>query len=387
VIEPNDNDVLYGRGGGTNHHPGNKRYRQMVNELKENYVNAKGMEKHRFPYEIVSKWRKQDPPGRFLKFNECTRVWYDVGDKKAREKTSQALREKAPLIRKKTKEFFEANNLHFYSYDEISCSCPQCPHPSTSFHHIDVDTSNNNGSTNSYQNHRILTRDHSLGTDSLNDVKSINNFTWYKEFSGLVNTITVSDMRHQQLEDIFTSSMVKRNLDYNLKSSPSGKSSSFPSCSHVNRNQCYESDFYEPLLLNLSTCYEQGDRHFYTDHKLHPSKKSFIKRELSQKTENSSTQNIVKRNSLNKNICYRDDRLELQPSLDQENIFQQEQNSEYMSLDYTHIDVYKDDKDKICPEIEERNNKSLQDSFSNDEVIFHGPKDNIYIPFENFVVE
>jgi len=50
--------------------------------------------------EIIREWRGQLPPGRFLKLDEKTGLWNDVGDKKAREKTSQALREKAPMIRK-----------------------------------------------------------------------------------------------------------------------------------------------------------------------------------------------------------------------------------------------------------------------------------------------
>ncbi len=43
---------------------------------------------------IVRAIRNGDPPGRFLKKDEKTGKWIDVGDKKAAEKTSQALREK-----------------------------------------------------------------------------------------------------------------------------------------------------------------------------------------------------------------------------------------------------------------------------------------------------
>ena len=32
ITEPGPNDCLFGRGGGTNHHPGNKRYRKMVED-------------------------------------------------------------------------------------------------------------------------------------------------------------------------------------------------------------------------------------------------------------------------------------------------------------------------------------------------------------------
>jgi hypothetical protein len=51
---------------------------------------------------IVQAWRRdQTPPGRFLKMNEATGRWNDVGDREARKKTSQALRENAPDIRRR----------------------------------------------------------------------------------------------------------------------------------------------------------------------------------------------------------------------------------------------------------------------------------------------
>jgi hypothetical protein len=104
IKEPHENDVLYGRGGGTNHHPGNKIYRKTVEDKKLDYVNSKRLDKPLVALEIIRDWRAQSPPGRFLKLDEKTGLWHDVGDKKAREKTSQALREKAPEIRKKQEE-------------------------------------------------------------------------------------------------------------------------------------------------------------------------------------------------------------------------------------------------------------------------------------------
>ena len=63
-------------------------------------MNSKRLDKPLVALEIIREWRAQDPPGRFLKVDEKTGLWSDVGDKKAREKTSQALREKAPQLRK-----------------------------------------------------------------------------------------------------------------------------------------------------------------------------------------------------------------------------------------------------------------------------------------------
>jgi hypothetical protein len=104
IKEPHEHDVLYGRGGGTNHHQGNKRYRRMVEDRKLDYVNSKRLDKPLVALEIIKTWRGQTPPGRFLKMDDKTGLWLDVGDKKAREKTSQALREKAPEIRRKQEE-------------------------------------------------------------------------------------------------------------------------------------------------------------------------------------------------------------------------------------------------------------------------------------------
>ena len=44
--------------------------------------------------------RNLDPPGRFLEKNPEDGLWYDIGDKKASEKTAQALRDRAATFRK-----------------------------------------------------------------------------------------------------------------------------------------------------------------------------------------------------------------------------------------------------------------------------------------------
>ena len=47
--------------------------------------------------EIVTKWRNQIPPGRFLKFDSSANVWNDVGNEMAEKKTQQALMELPPV--------------------------------------------------------------------------------------------------------------------------------------------------------------------------------------------------------------------------------------------------------------------------------------------------
>ncbi|KAL7541590.1 hypothetical protein ACHAXR_011658 [Thalassiosira sp. AJA248-18] len=110
ITEPGPNDCLFGRGGGTNHHPGNKHYRKMVEDKKSKYLHSKRLDKPLVAMEIIHEWRSLDPPGRFLKQDDRTKLWNDVGDKKAREKTSQALREKTPVKAREGEEVVHAGD-------------------------------------------------------------------------------------------------------------------------------------------------------------------------------------------------------------------------------------------------------------------------------------
>lgn len=93
-------DVLCGRGGGTNNHNGNEKFRELVTQQKVLYLHSSKRDKPFVSRGIVRAVRAQNPPGRFLQKDELTGLWYDIGDQKAREKTSQALREGAPEIRR-----------------------------------------------------------------------------------------------------------------------------------------------------------------------------------------------------------------------------------------------------------------------------------------------
>mmetsp|Transcript_37111 Transcript_37111/g.42343 ORF Transcript_37111/g.42343 Transcript_37111/m.42343 type:complete len:376 (-) Transcript_37111:199-1326(-) len=99
---PGMNDVMCGRGGGTNHHIGNIRFRQLVNEQKLRYLAASKVDKPKVSTEVVQIWRALNPPGRFLTKTDASKgddsLWHDVGDKKAREKASQCLRERTPDV-------------------------------------------------------------------------------------------------------------------------------------------------------------------------------------------------------------------------------------------------------------------------------------------------
>eukprot|EP00550_Attheya_septentrionalis_P001926 CAMPEP_0198287504 /NCGR_PEP_ID=MMETSP1449-20131203/6289_1 /TAXON_ID=420275 /ORGANISM="Attheya septentrionalis, Strain CCMP2084" /LENGTH=435 /DNA_ID=CAMNT_0043985463 /DNA_START=272 /DNA_END=1579 /DNA_ORIENTATION=- len=117
VRSPNPQDVLCGRGGGINSHPGNKTFREWVKLEKGAYNSAlTKSEKAKHTQFIVQKVKSLNPPGRFLQrdttatsarpslssgsgANGLVGPWVEIDDIKALAKTSQALREGAPSIR------------------------------------------------------------------------------------------------------------------------------------------------------------------------------------------------------------------------------------------------------------------------------------------------
>ena len=95
VIKPHEHDVLCGRGGLTNHHPGNAWYRRLVRSNRPLYRASPNHTKLLVSKAIVHHVQTQSPPGRFLECHQTTGLWYPVPYKKAVDKTSQALRERA----------------------------------------------------------------------------------------------------------------------------------------------------------------------------------------------------------------------------------------------------------------------------------------------------
>lgn len=92
VDEPTDFDVLCGRGGRSNHHPGNKRYRQVVSEMKASYktIGSKAA-KTGLSRAIVD--HVYNYGGRFLRMDGKTSKYHVLSVIEGRKKTSQALRE------------------------------------------------------------------------------------------------------------------------------------------------------------------------------------------------------------------------------------------------------------------------------------------------------
>lgn len=111
-----ENDIVCGRGGAALKHSGNLAYRKIVNINKTLYATCLKAEKLRISKSIVAAIREVN--GRFLEredgkisttLDECNPDgspvrWCDIGDRRAIEKTSQALREGQPKLLKKLKQ-------------------------------------------------------------------------------------------------------------------------------------------------------------------------------------------------------------------------------------------------------------------------------------------
>jgi hypothetical protein len=91
-----EKDCLSGRGGATNVHRGNKKFRDLVDKHRQEYLASRIKDKQRITRDIVETIRRDG--GRFLK-RERDGFWYEIGDVAAREKAAQALRQKAAMMR------------------------------------------------------------------------------------------------------------------------------------------------------------------------------------------------------------------------------------------------------------------------------------------------
>lgn len=99
VDKPGQHDVICGRGGGSNNHPGNVYWRILVKKSKPLYICSLKSHKMVVARSVVEMVRKRVPSGSFLEKNLKTGKWEEIGERRAIEKTSQALRESAPIIR------------------------------------------------------------------------------------------------------------------------------------------------------------------------------------------------------------------------------------------------------------------------------------------------
>jgi hypothetical protein len=92
IDEYRHSDILFGRGGRSNHHPGNKIYRDIVTDRQPYYRNCDKNEKTKVAQAVVDMIHG-DHKGRFLELDKEANRWYVVPNIVSRRKVGQALRE------------------------------------------------------------------------------------------------------------------------------------------------------------------------------------------------------------------------------------------------------------------------------------------------------
>lgn len=92
--QPSEHDVLCGRGGVCRNWPGNLAYRRLIEERLDEYAVATSKNpKRKILDEIIGEVRRRSGVGGFIKKDDDTGRWYEVGNFLAREKTSQCFRD------------------------------------------------------------------------------------------------------------------------------------------------------------------------------------------------------------------------------------------------------------------------------------------------------
>lgn len=126
INRPHHHDVLCGRGNYVNYHPGNEYYRSLVKKYFMRYVGCSKTDKPKFALLIYHEIRTRVPPGRFLKLDSGSKLWNDIGEKKAIDKTRQALREGAPeantVVKEVVENFTSGENEELYASGEVDSS-------------------------------------------------------------------------------------------------------------------------------------------------------------------------------------------------------------------------------------------------------------------------
>ena len=86
-FQPGPFDVICARGKSAFQHPGNKRFRELIENRAEDYASASNkFEKSVIVSQIVDEVRQASPGGGFIRSDKG--IWYEVGDA-AREKVGQ----------------------------------------------------------------------------------------------------------------------------------------------------------------------------------------------------------------------------------------------------------------------------------------------------------
>lgn len=92
IKKPGENDILRGRGGYTNHHPGNIKFRNAARALRADYRRAETGRNQKYLISVELVRNVKAYGGRFLEKGKDN-LWYEMDELSARKKASQVLRE------------------------------------------------------------------------------------------------------------------------------------------------------------------------------------------------------------------------------------------------------------------------------------------------------
>jgi len=104
---------MLGRGGESNYHSGNIRFRQFSAAYRERYKQASKLGKPRIAMEVVQAWRNLTPPGRFLKrtfADEADSPWEEVEVAVAVKRAIKTLGERTQKERRARRQSGPWNN-------------------------------------------------------------------------------------------------------------------------------------------------------------------------------------------------------------------------------------------------------------------------------------
>ncbi|KAL7494454.1 hypothetical protein ACHAWT_003147 [Skeletonema menzelii] len=92
IKNPREDDILRGRGGYTNHHPGNIKFRNAARALREEYRRAETGRNQKYLISVQLVRNVKAYGGKFLEKGKDN-LWYEMDENAARKKASQVLRE------------------------------------------------------------------------------------------------------------------------------------------------------------------------------------------------------------------------------------------------------------------------------------------------------
>jgi len=167
---PKDEDIICSWARQNHSHPGNEKFRIMINEYAPTYLNVSTKyQKSEVIAKIVAEVRSKSPGGGFVKKDFYSNRWFEVGDEKARDKVGHAIRKAAVGLGKK---------LHGNKRQQQSLAKRRLKNKTGDFDQVNALNMNMNMNTSDYINKAAL----------------MNGMNLDNGFSGLSNDISLSSM-------------------------------------------------------------------------------------------------------------------------------------------------------------------------------------------------